>query len=47
MEGEMSSLDENVIGGCHPWMEMTDDGHGQSIRCTLKYILKFAGIKTE
>ena len=31
MDGEMSSLDESVIGGCHPWMEMTDDGHGQSI----------------
>ena len=31
MDGEMSSLDGNVIGGCHPWMEMTDDGHGRSI----------------
>jgi len=28
MDGEMSSLDESVIDGFHPWMEMTDDGHG-------------------
>ena len=30
MDGGTSSVDESVIGGCHPWMKMTDDGHGRS-----------------
>ena len=24
MDGDMSFVDESVIGGCHPWMTSTD-----------------------
>ena len=41
MDEQISSMNESVIYGCHPWMEephpwikMTDDGHGQSQRYT-------------
>ena len=31
MDGKMSSMDESVINGCLPWIDISDDGHRQSI----------------